>query len=108
MNTDKSTNDIRMIATEVVRQQASVCDVRRESLEEKIAALADTVKRNAEAIASLTLSAATLTATITSLPGMVRANESAIEKLKGRPAVWAAIGAALPTLLGVLLWWFGR
>jgi hypothetical protein len=107
-NDPKSTNDVRLIAQDVARQQAQVCDVKRENLEQQLQALAETVKANAEAIASLTTTTTLVSATVTPLAVQVRNHGSSIEKLKGRPAVWAAIGAALPTLLGVLLWWFSK
>lgn len=108
MNDERSTNDIRMIAQEVVVQQERLCAARREGLEKMLEALATTVGHNAEAIAKLTTTVATTAVTLTPLAAKVQAHGSAIEKLKGRPAVWAAIGAALPTLLGVLLWWFSK
>lgn len=104
----KSTNDIRMIAQEVAHQQEEVCEARRDNLNEKLVDLTDTVRSNAKAISDLTNTVTVLATTIKTLPEDVKANQTAISRLQGRPATWAAIGAALPTLLGVLLWWFSR
>ena len=109
MNDDgKSTNEIRMIAADVVHQQTAVCEARRDNLDDKLKELAETVKANAVAIAALTTSVATMSATVTPLCATVKEHNGDIEELKGRPAIWAAIGAAIPTLLGVLLWWFSK
>jgi hypothetical protein len=108
VNEEKSTDQIRMIAQSETRRQAEVCAARRDHLTEKLEELAEAVKENVRAIASLTLSTSTLSATVVPMVVTVKEHSSIIEKLKGRPAVWAAIVAALPTLLGVLLWWFSR
>lgn len=108
MSDPKSTNDIRLIAQDVARQQAEVCAVRRENLGQQLEVLTETARTNTENISELTLALASLTATVTPVVSTVKEHIGAIEKLKGRPTVWAAIGAALPTLLGVLLWWFSR
>jgi len=104
----KSTNDIRMIALDVTRQQAEVCQARRDNIDKQLSALTETVKSNATAISALTTTVATLSATVGPLGSTIKEHEGEIERLKGRPAVWAALGAALPTLLGVLLWWFSK
>jgi hypothetical protein len=108
MNDPKSTNDIRLIAQDVTNQRGELCDARRENLQTQLEAVAETAKANTDNITSLTLAVTSLTATVTPVVTTVKENSSAIEKLKGRPAAWAAIGAATPTLLGVALWWFSK
>jgi hypothetical protein len=108
MNETKSTNDIRLIAVDVAEQQARVCDARRERIEDRQTALTDTVRSNAASITALTSTVASLAATVLPLPENVKTNTNEIARLKGRPAVWAAVGATLPVLLGVLLWWFSK
>ena len=103
--TDKSTSEVRMISAEVVKGQARVCEVQRAAMDDRLDQLTETVKANATAIAALTTNMATMTATVTPMCATVKEHASAIEKLKGRPAVWAAIGASIPVLLTVLLWW---
>jgi hypothetical protein len=85
MSDPKSTNDIRLIAQGVAHQQAEVCEARRDNLTDKLAALTVTVNANAVAITTLTANIAILTA-----------------------AIWAAIGAGVPVLLAVLLWWLSK
>jgi len=104
----KSTNDIRLIAQEVVHQQSEVCQARRENIMQQLESMAEMSKANMENISILTTTVATLSATVQPVVLTAKENASTIERLKGRPAVWAAIGAALPTLLGVLLWWFSK
>ena len=108
VNDPRSTNEIRLIAQDVTRQQAEVCGARRDALTQQMTTLFETVKSNAASVASLTVAVTSLVTTVTPLAVTARENAVAIAKLKGRPAAWAAIGAALPTLLGVLLWWFSR
>lgn len=105
---EKSTNEIRMIAEDVVSKHAEICEVKRDNLARQLADLTAQVKSNATTVASLLTTIATMSATVTPLCQTVKEHSGAIEKLNGRPAVWAAIGAALPTLLGVLLWWFSK
>lgn len=87
MTDPKSTNDIRMIASEVTHQQAEVCEAKRTNLESQLAS-------NAEAIAALTLTVNTLVTNVA--------------VLKGHPGAWAAIGAAVPVVLALALWWFSK
>ena len=122
MSEAKSTSEIRMIAEGAIHSQAALCDARRDNLELQLSALAravganaSTVEANASAVATLTTNIATLTVLVQAQETARKAQETeirlhsaAIEKLKGPPAVWAALGAALPTLLGVLLWFFSR
>jgi len=111
----KSTNDIRLIAQDVVAQQERVCQVKQGGFDKILNSLAETVQANSKAISDLTRTVAVLAKTVEPLPKAIEANEteikanaSEITRLNGRPAVWAALGAALPTLLGVLLWWFSK
>jgi hypothetical protein len=115
MATEKSTTEIRMIAQDVVANQERVCRVTQSHLEATVSTLAETVQANSKAISDLTRTVAVLAETIKPLPKAIQDNEAGIKgnvaditRLKGRPAVWAALGAALPTLLGVLLWWFSK
>lgn len=119
MSDPKSTNDIRLIAQEAARQQAEVCQARRDNLADKLAALAETVGANATSIAALTQTVSSLAATVAPLPGSIKESnvevselKTNVTKLKGRPAVWALIGSAIgsgvPIALGLLLWWMNR
>ncbi len=115
MSDPKSTNDIRLIAQDVVHQQSEVCAARRDNLADKLASISTTVSANATAIGALTQAVAALTATTSAISetqdrhdAKIGVIKGSVAKLQGRPAAWAAIGAALPTLLGVLLWWFSK
>ena len=98
MNGPKSTNDIRMIAVDVADRQAQVCAAQRKGLEDKIKSNSEAVSANAAAVTSLTVSMATQTTEFT----------SAIDVLKVKMGLWAAIGGSLPVIV-VLAWqWFTK
>jgi hypothetical protein len=115
----KSTNDIRLIAQEAARQQAEVCEARRENLADKLSTLTETVSANATSIAALTQAIAALATTAQATAKTADGNEvdigelkTNVTQLKGRPAIWALIGSAIgsgvPIALGLLLWWMNR
>ncbi|NIV28174.1 MAG: hypothetical protein GWN58_01310, partial [Anaerolineae bacterium] len=76
-----------------------MCTVKQGALEQIVSTVAQTVQANSKAIADLTKNVAVLAQTVKPLPkgiedneGEIKANASEITRLKGRPAVWAAIG----------------
>ena len=115
MTEQYNSDDIRQIAREMTDQQGEVCDAKRANLIYRYESLASIVQANATAISALTSSIVELTTAIGPLAArmQISSNDMAelrkeITELKTRPAVAAAIAAAVPVLLGVLLWWFSR
>lgn len=113
MNDPKSTNDIRMIAAEVVAQRDELCEVKRQGLDDRAREGIEMARENATSIAQLTTTVATLATTVTSIDRTAKANtlnidsnQSAIAKLKGRHtiivALAAALGAAAPIIVDIL------
>ena len=115
MNDEKSTNDVRMIAADVTRQQAEVCEVKRARIDDQLKALASTGEANARTVGSLSEAVARLTVTVTSLAGTVATHSTAIADHETRLAVLgvrlalsAAVGGSLPVIV-VLAWqWFSN
>ena len=98
MNDPKSTTEVRLIAQAVVEPQARLCESKRDNLEDKIAGNASVAASNVGAITALTQTVNTLVTNVA--------------VLKGRPGMWAAIGAvagaAVPAMREVALWWFSK
>ena len=115
MNEEKSTNDIRMIAADVTRQQAEVCEVKRARIDDQLKALTSTGEANARTVGSLSEAVARLTVTVTSLAGTVAthstsiaAHDTKLAVLGVRLALSAAVGGSLPVIV-VLAWqWLGN
>jgi hypothetical protein len=119
MSDIKSTDGIRLIAQDAIRQQEQVCQARRDNLADKLTTLAEAVSANATSIAALTQTVAVLATTVQATAKTADANETDIDvlktsvtKLKGRPAIWALIGSAIgsgvPIAVGLLLWWMSN
>lgn len=115
----KTTNDVRMIAQDVARQQAEVCSARRDSLDDKLKTISDTVSANSTAIAALTQTVTTLAATVQANTKATDEHDRSIgvlkldvQKLKSQPALLAvvgsAIGSAVPIIVGLLFWLMNR
>lgn len=106
---EKSTSEIELIAQRTVEQQAKVCDVHRDSLNDKLHALSDLAQANMKAIAEVTKALAVMAETIRPLPVSVKENDQRMDgieddlaKLKWRPAFLALLGSALPVAAGIL------
>jgi hypothetical protein len=85
-----------MIAVDVADRQAQTCAAQRKGLEDKIASNSTSVAANAIAVTNLTVAMAKQTTEFT----------SAIDVLKVKMGLWAAVGGSLPVIL-VLVWqWF--
>ncbi len=115
MNDEKSTNDIRLIAQDVTRQQAEVCEVKRARIDDQLKALAATGEANARTVGSLSEAVARLTVTVTSLAGTVATHSTSIATHDTKLAVQdvrlalsAAVGGSLP-VIAILAWqWFSN
>ena len=93
MNDPKSTNDVRMIAQDVTRTQAEICEARRDRIDDKQVLLASATAANARAVASLSEAVSALTVTVTQLASTV-ATQAATD------ATQAAINATQEARLG--------
>ena len=113
MNNDpRSTNDVRLIAQDVTRQQAAVCAERRGRTGDKLAALTAATEANARVVATLSEAVATLTATVTQVAATVAAqsavnsaqeakladHETRLAVLGVRVTIAAIIGGSLPQI----------
>ena len=95
MNDPKSTNDVRMIAQDVTRTQAEICEARRGRLDDRQAVLVAATAANARAVAALSEAVAALTVTVTQLASTV-ATQAATD------AAQAATNATQEVRLGKL------
>ena len=110
---EKSTNETRLIAQDVTRQQAQVCEARRDRLDDKLAALAIATADNTQALEELSKSVASLSATVTSLAATVAYQSSTLASqgakisdhdtrlavMTIRVSVAAIIGGSLPAIV---------
>ena len=95
MNDPKSTNDMRMIAQDVIGPQVKICEARRDRIDDKQVMLAAATAANARAVASLSEAVAALTVTVTQLASTV-ATQAATD------AAQAATNATQAARLGKL------
>ena len=99
MNTAASdTTRFRIIAREVVADQERVCAVQMKNIEDKLDGVIEdvaTVKKDVGLIK-------------TAFIKDINQIKTEVAVLKSRPAIWAAIGAATPVILGFLLWWLSK
>jgi len=95
MNDPKSTNDVRMIAQDVMIPQIKICEARRDRIDDRQASLASATAANARAVAALSEAVAALTVTVTQLASTV-ASQAATD------ATQAAVNAKQEMRLGKL------
>ena len=91
---DRTTDEVKMLAHEVVHQQSELCDAKRDYLRLKDTELERAVAANVSAIGVLMTAVATLTTNVA--------------VIKGRPGIYAFFGGMVPGLLAVILWWLSR
>ena len=122
MSDPRSTNDIRMIAQSVAREQAELCEVHRAGLSDRTRRNADSTQANATAIAALTTNVATLATTVADMSRRIEDNakrsqenakgigllEDAVNRVKNRPALLAGIGALIGGLAPLLIELFSK